>query len=256
MWNNPSIPAADYSEAVATAASEAASGAASAWVQELGVDRAALGRASTAGRVADLLRSHVTEGRLRPGTRLSEEELGAALGVSRNTLREAFRLLGHEGLVVHEFNRGVFVRRLTVDDVRDLYRFRRTLECGALRHVRESGSGVGALDAVRLAVEEGEAAAREGRWVEVGTANMHFHQAVAALAGSARIDQAMRHALAELRLVFHVMAAPRTFHEPYLAENRRLLRLLEDGDLEAAEQSLGTYLEDAERQLTAAYGEE
>lgn len=223
------------------------------WVQALGVERAALSRASTAGRVADVLRAHITEGRLPPGTRLSEEDLGTALGVSRNTLREAFRLLTHEGLLIHEFNRGVFVRRLSVDDVHDLYRFRRVLECGAIRHVRESGTAPGGLDAVRSAVEEGEAAAREMRWVDVGSANMHFHQGVAALAGSPRIEQAMRHVLAELRLVFHVMAAPETFHEPYLADNRRILQLLEDGDFEAAERSLSTYLDEAEAQLTAAY---
>ena len=80
-------------------------------MEELSAERAALGRASTAGRVAEILRSHVTEGRLPPGTRLSEEDIGAALGVSRNTLREAFRLLAHERLLVHEFNRGVFVRK-------------------------------------------------------------------------------------------------------------------------------------------------
>jgi DNA-binding GntR family transcriptional regulator len=221
-------------------------------VQELRAERAALSRASTGGRVADVLRSHITEGRLQPGTRLSEEDLGAALGVSRNTLREAFRLLTHEGLLVHEFNRGVFVRRLSNDDVRDLYRFRRILECGAIRHARESGLAPGGLDAVRVAVEEGEAAAHETRWVDVGTANMHFHQAVAALAGSPRIDQAMRHVLAELRLVFHVMAAPQTFHEPYLADNRRIFELLQDGDLTSAEQSLSTYLDVAEAQLLAA----
>lgn len=225
------------------------------WVEELGAERAALGRASTAGRVADVLRSHITEGTLPPGTRLSEEDLGAALGISRNTLREAFRLLTHEGLLVHEFNRGVFVRRLSLEDVRDLYRFRRVLECGAVRHARESGLEPGRLDAARAAVEEGEAAAREARWVDVGTANMHFHQSLAAIAGSPRIDQAMRHVLAELRLVFHVMAAPRTFHEPYLAENRRILELLEAGDLDAAERALSVYLDSAEKQLTAAYAE-
>ena len=222
-------------------------------VQALGAERAALGRASTAGRVADVLRAHITEGRLLPGTRLSEEDLGTALGVSRNTLREAFRLLTHEGLLIHEFNRGVFVRRLSVDDVRDLYRFRRVLECGAIRQVRESGTAPRGLEAVRRAVEEGEAAARERRWVDVGSANMHFHQGVAALAGSPRIEQAMRHVLAELRLVFHVMAAPETFHEPYLADNRRILQLLEDGDFDSAERSLAIYLDDAEAQLTAAY---
>lgn len=222
-------------------------------VQALGAERAALGRASTAGRVADVLRAHITEGRLLPGTRLSEEDLGTALGVSRNTLREAFRLLTHEGLLIHEFNRGVFVRRLSVDDVRDLYRFRRVLECGAIRQVREAGTAPRGLEAVRRAVEEGEAAARERRWVDVGSANMHFHQGLAALAGSPRIEQAMRHVLAELRLVFHVMAAPETFHEPYLADNRRILQLLEDGDFESAERSLAIYLDDAEAQLTSAY---
>ena len=54
-------------------------------------DRALLGRASTAERVADILRDRITEGYVPPGARLSEESIGGALGVSRNTLREAFR---------------------------------------------------------------------------------------------------------------------------------------------------------------------
>ena len=222
---------------------------ASAWVEELAGERAALTRASTAGRVAEILRSRITEGRLPPGTRLSEEDIGAALGVSRNTLREAFRLLAHERLLVHEFNRGVFVRRLTVDDVHDLYRFRRLVEGGVLRTSPPDAP----LDDVRHAVEAGESAAADGRWVDVGTANMRFHQAVAALAGSPRVEEAMRHVLAELRLVFHVMAAPRTFHEPYLAENRRILDLLESGDVDGAAETLERYLTAAEEQLTAAY---
>ncbi|CUR62419.1 putative transcriptional regulator, GntR family [metagenome] len=223
--------------------------ASSTWVEELSGERAALTRASTAGRVAEILRSRITEGRLPPGTRLSEEDIGVALGVSRNTLREAFRLLAHERLLVHEFNRGVFVRRLTVDDVHDLYRFRRLVEGGVLR----TSPADAPLDDVRRAVEEGEAAAADGRWVDVGTANMRFHQAVAALARSPRVEEAMRHVLAELRLVFHVMAAPRTFHEPYLAENRRILDLLESGDVEGAAETLERYLTVAEEQLTEAY---
>jgi DNA-binding GntR family transcriptional regulator len=225
------------------------------WLDVLGEARESLGRSSTAGRVADVLRSHITAGRLRPGTRLSEEEIGTTLGVSRNTLRESFRLLTHERLLVHEFNRGVFVRELDADDVRDLYRFRRIIECGALRSLVEGGAHVSptGLDAVRHAVEDGEAAARESRWVDVGTANMRFHQSLAGLAGSAQVDEAMRHALAELRLVFHVMAAPQTFHEPYLDDNRRILGLLEQGAVEDAEQALAAYLTRAEAQLLDAY---
>ena len=231
------------------------------WLEELRSERSDLGRASTAGRVADVLRTRITEGHLRPGTRLSEEDIGAALGVSRNTLREAFRLLGHERLLVHEFNRGVFVRRLTVDDVRDLYQVRRLLECGAVRRLAErlasdsspAGRTADLLAPVRAAVEEGESAAAQDAWVAVGTANMHFHQAVADLAQSPRVTEVMDHLLAELRLVFHVMDAPQAFHATYLPENRAILELLVAGDLAGAEAAIATYLDAAEAQLVEAY---
>lgn len=100
-------------------------------------DRALLGRTSTAERVSDILRSRIAEGYFAPGARLSEDSIGGALGVSRNTLREAFRLLTHERLLVHELNRGVFVRVLTVEDVEDIYRTRRLVECAVVRGLGE-----------------------------------------------------------------------------------------------------------------------
>lgn len=231
------------------------------WLDDLQAERTGLGRASTAGRVADVLRTRIVEGQLAPGMRLSEEDIGAALGVSRNTLREAFRLLSHERLLVHQFNRGVFVRQLSVGDVRDLYQLRRILECGAVRRAAEllaadpsrAGRWSTLLDPVRGAVEEGELAAARGRWLEVGTANMHFHQAVAELAQSPRVAEAMGHLLAELRLVFHVMDAPQAFHQAYLPENRAILELLAAGDLAGAESAIATYLDTAEAQLVEAY---
>lgn len=230
----------------------------STWLEDLREERALLGRTSTAGRVADLLRTRITEGRLRPGTRLSEEDLGAALGVSRNTLREAFRLLSHERLLVHEFNRGVFVRLLDTDDVRDLYAVRRVVECGAVRRAAErSGEGIAPREAllapIRAAVAEGRAAASEQRWHEVGTANMHFHQAMADLAGSRRLSEVMSQVLAELRLVFHVMDAPQQFHAAYLGDNGAILEMLQAGRFAEAEAALMVYLDRAEGQLVAAY---
>lgn len=99
----------------------------------LAEDRPLLGRTSTAERVADILRGRVAEGYFRPGERLAEDAIGKALGVSRNTLREAFRLLTHERLLVHELNRGVFVRILAVEDVEDIYRTRRLVECAVVQ---------------------------------------------------------------------------------------------------------------------------
>jgi DNA-binding GntR family transcriptional regulator len=221
------------------------------WGARLAGDRALLDRGSTAERVADILRQRITEGVFLPGTRLSEESLREALGISRNTLREAFRLLSHEGLLEHQLNRGVFVRLLSTADIRDLYAIRRILECGALRNLAsvppEAAAGLGA------AIEAAEEAATRGDWSAVGTANMRFHQAIADLSGSRRVAEAVRALLAELRLVFLVVADPRQLHEPYLAGNRALYELLAAGDARAAEEALQRYFDDAEAQLLAAY---
>jgi len=221
------------------------------WSALLATDRASLDRGGYGERVADVLRDRITQGVFPPGTRLSEEALREALGVSRNTLREAFRLLAHEGLLAHEFNRGVFVRELTADDVRDLYAFRRILEGAAIRAAASAPAG--ALDRVREAVESAEAAARRDEWVEVGTSNMRFHQAIAGLANSRRLTESVRRLLAELRLVFLVMAAPREFHEPYLHVNREIYGLLAMGAVARAAAVLDRYLDRAERQLLDAF---
>ncbi|MYW42110.1 GntR family transcriptional regulator, partial [Streptomyces sp. SID161] len=179
-------------------------------------DRVLLGRTSTAERVSDILRSRISEGYFPPGTRLSEDSIGGALGVSRNTLREAFRLLTHERLLIHELNRGVFVRVLTVEDVEDIYRTRSLVECAVVRGLGEPPYPLRQLAA---AVAEGERAADEGDWKAMGTANIHFHRELVALAGSERTDELMRSVFAELRLAFHVVDDPRRLHEPYLARN-------------------------------------
>jgi DNA-binding GntR family transcriptional regulator len=216
--------------------------------------------ATTAERAASELRQRIASGELRPGQRLAEERLARELRVSRNTLRESFRLLAHEGLVDHVVNRGVFVRQLAEHDVRDLYRLRRMVECAALREferrVRHLGAGERAALLADLdgAVRSGERAAEEGRWGEIPTADLEFHRSLTALAGSARADELMGRAMAELRLVFWVMAGSREFHEPYLRRNRALIGMLSEGDVDAAEQELIAYLDEAETDLLRIYG--
>lgn len=221
--------------------------------QRLTVDRADLGRVSTTERVADVLRSSIIEGVVEPGERLSEEKLREGLPVSRNTLREAFRLLSHEGLLVHEFNRGVFVRRLTAADVADIYAMRRALECDAIR--RAGDASAASIARVGDAVREGEQAAADGEWGDVGTANMRFHQALTALAGSPRMDETMSRLLAEGRLAFHAVMSWEQFHEPFLARNRTIFERLQAHDIDAAERELRDYLDTAETQLTAAFAD-
>jgi DNA-binding GntR family transcriptional regulator len=219
---------------------------------DLAADRVLLGRSSTAERVAAILRDRISAGYFPSGSRLSEEDIGGALGVSRNTLREAFRLLTHERLLVHRLNRGVFVRVLSVEDLLDIYRVRRIIECAAVRGL---GRPPYPLEAAETSVLAGEKAAAERAWRDLSTANIRFHQSLVELIGSPRTDELMRNVLAELRLVFHVMDDPRRFHEPYLARNREILEQLKAGETGRAEQLLEAYLDDSQSQLAAAYAQ-
>ncbi|MDS1270146.1 GntR family transcriptional regulator [Lipingzhangella sp. LS1_29] len=218
------------------------------WVRDLAAARRSLERLSTAERIAEILRGQITAGAVAPGERLAEEQIRTALGVSRNTLREAFRLLGHERLLVHEFGRGVFVAMPTERDVRDLYRARRALEIGALRECTPADA-TAELQDVAAAVHEGIQARDTGDWWTVGTANMHFHQRLVALARSSRIDETMAQLLAEMRLVFQVITTPRELHLPYLEQNQGIYELLAAGETAQAANRLHDYLVSAEQQL-------
>lgn len=210
-----------------------------------------LERSSTAERVADVLRTRIMEGLFPPGSRLPEEVISTGLGVSRNTIREAFRLLTHERLAVHELNRGVSVPIPSADDVVDLYKVRRVIETSAAEMVGAAPRP--ALRSVRAAVESGRRSAAAGRWKDVATADLEFHRAIASLAGSERVDEIMRRTLAELRLLFHLMTDPERFHAPYIDRNEQIARLLEQRDGAAASRELVVYLEVAKSQILEAY---
>ncbi|KQR81537.1 hypothetical protein ASG35_04270 [Burkholderia sp. Leaf177] len=91
----------------------------------------------TVDRTADLLKQQILEGRLVPGQRLISRDLIEELGISRGSLREAFRRLVADGLVDLIPNRGAVVRHLSVDEIANLYQVREALEGFAARRAAE-----------------------------------------------------------------------------------------------------------------------
>src|ERR1700680_2260676 len=92
------------------------------------MERSQIHRVSVADQVASILRQRILNGELRPGTPLPEVPLAASLGVSRNTMREATRILSLENLLKRSIHRGVAVSQLSLKDVQEIYHLRRMLE--------------------------------------------------------------------------------------------------------------------------------
>ncbi len=202
--------------------------------------------AHTGAWAAGVLRSRISAGDLLPGTKLSEQKLSQTLGVSRNTLREAFTVLAGESVVRRIPNRGVFVSAPGPDEVREMYRVRRYIEPASVLWGSVTPDLLGKFDAVI-------AKAREAQTLEsvqgMADANQELHKAIVTLSGSASLQEMMEKVLAEMRLVFHAMATTPDFHSHYVEKNAALVEQIRAGETLAAAESLRRYLDIAEEEL-------
>ncbi len=201
-------------------------------------------------RTAELIRQKIVKGEFSPGQRLSEAALSESLAISRNTLREVFRILTKEGLVRHAPNRGVSVAIPSIATIIDIYRVRRLIECQALAQAYPRHP---ARKHMRQAIEAGLQRRAAGDWQGVGTANMEFHMAIVELADSERLDTMFSHVLAELRLAFGMLNDPEFLHAPYVDLNVGVFELFEAGKLQESAAMLADYLVNSERIVLAVY---
>ena len=201
-------------------------------------------------RVAEQIRQQIVRGEFQPGQRLSEVALSESLEISRNTLREVFRLLTKEGLLRHMPNRGVFVAIPSMASIMDIYRVRRMVECQALAQAIRQHP---ARQQMRDSVAEQRQLRDAGKWIDVGTANMGFHRGVVALADSERLDTWFSHILVELRLAFGMLSDAEFLHAPYIEMNAAILERFEAGDMARAAELMRDYLNHSERAVLSVY---
>lgn len=83
--------------------------------------------------ILSVVRRAVLAGIVQPGVKLRQEDLAAIFGTSRIPVREALRVLEHEGLVRSEPHRGFAVTSLDADQVEEVYELRIVLEAHAIR---------------------------------------------------------------------------------------------------------------------------
>lgn len=131
------------------------------------------------------LRSDIVHGVLRPNERLIEEEIAERLQISRTPIRESFKRLAAEGLIVNR-RRGWLVYEHTLDEIRQIYETRMALEGFAARLAAERANEaeLNTIDAIFQHPEHfrGEAA-RETLVIE----NEKFHAAINQAAGNQKL---------------------------------------------------------------------
>jgi DNA-binding GntR family transcriptional regulator len=128
------------------------------------------------------LREGIVRGEYLPGTHLVEANLTRAYGVSRSTIREALRRLHADDLVEVVPHRGATVRRLSLEDVMDLYTVREPIEALAARLA--AAAPADAAEQLSSIHEDAEVAVAANDRLRFTRANARLHRAIADMAGN------------------------------------------------------------------------
>jgi len=211
------------------------------------------GRSSTVDRAVDELRRALFAGEIAPGSPLREVALSEAMGVARSTIREALGVLVSEGMAVRVTHKGVAVRELTDDDLRDVIRARLALEGAGMR--RWPLTDAGARSEPRRALARYVAVASDTvDAAAVTEAHLHIHRAFVGLTGSGRLLAAFDSIAAEIRLGLAHLDRVRANAEDQIVEHARLVEMLEADAVDEAVAELGRHLDAAQQSLLEATG--
>jgi DNA-binding GntR family transcriptional regulator len=207
-----------------------------------------------AAHIVERLKRRIESGAVKPGERLNEATLAESMGTSRGPIREAVRVLAGMGLVTPVPNRGVFVRKVSVAEMMEIYEMRALIFGFAVERAAEHLTPARRRILATL-LEQMEAAAKAGRGGRYYELNLRFHAALVEFCNNRRaarvyadcvnelhlfrrpqFDYAakMRRSNREHRAIFDAIAAGRGAEARRLAEEhvrqgrQRLLESLDD----------------------------
>lgn len=157
--------------------------------------------------IVERLHAAILEHRLPPGTKLGEDRLAETFGVSRTRIRQVLLRLAGEKVVRQFANRGAFVAEPTVQEARDVFDARASIEPMLAERVAVRGA---AADAARLRehVAKEQAARQSGDLRAQIKLSGEFHGLVADMAGNAVLAAMLRELVARSSLIIAVYGTP------------------------------------------------
>lgn len=183
-------------------------------------------------RIYKEIRRSIIMQHLRPGERLSVEDLARQYGTSITPVREALQMLDQEGLVTIKPRSGYFVTRLTLKQLRDLLELRGILE---LASVERAAQRITPEQLTRLErVHAGYTGDDEESYDRYTDENREFHYLIAEAAGNEELANLLRH-IHERLARYMVM---RRGGQSQLHTHARILDALRRHDVAAARQAM------------------
>lgn len=132
---------------------------------------------SIADQLYDYLSNAIIEGALKPGEKLVEDDLRNKFGISRSPIRECFRILQSEGLIVIEPRKGAYVKKLSQKEITDIFPVRANLE-GLAAKLATPNMGDREIGKLEDLIEEMDSAIKHNEVKAFLKCNSIFHSTI------------------------------------------------------------------------------
>jgi len=188
-------------------------------------------------RVRDALVDAILDGTLRPADRLAQEALAARLGVSRQPVSHALKLLEDQGIAVSLGRKGLTVAPMDPELVQQLYQVRAPLDALAARlcaeRVTTGKLRRSDLTGLSALVERFSDDTRGGLATRIN-ADMTFHTRLYSLSGNPQIEAVTRAHWVHFRRSMSAVLTNPDVPPPAWDEHRNILDAIRDGDVTGA----------------------
>lgn len=201
-------------------------------------------------QIAEQLKELIYAGEFRAGDRLNEAALAVRMGTSRGPIREAIRILTGTGLVTPVVNRGVFVRKVSIQEMLEIYELR-ALVFGfaaerACDHVTDEHRR--RFEDLLDGMDRAAAAGDSGPYYEL---NVRFHELVLELSHHQRARQLYESYVKELHLYRRQnFNAPGNMRRSNV-EHRRIYDAISKGNAAKAKQFAEEHIQAGRTRLLA-----
>lgn len=213
------------------------------------------GAISRTDQIAEVIKTAILDGTLRPGQALVERDLAEMLGVSKTPVREALKHLRGTGLLSANSYRAVSVRVIDSDVVQEVYRARLGVEPYAVQ-MAVSRLGAGRMSDARRFLESAAVHRADGDRAAMGVANRQFHRALYSQCANSFLTTFLDN-LADLTTLVATTGWQRGGQAGDEAvEHDRILELAESGDADGVAEALSQHIEGAATSHIATLGSE
>jgi len=205
-------------------------------------------RESLGELIAEQLRRSIWNREIDFGERLIESELSEKFDVSRNTIRDALKILEHEEMIIIKPRKGTYVSRFNKKDWQEIIELRSLVESFAFVRALPKLENDDFIFLENI-IKKMEEVSKRKNWNDLFDLDMEFHSYVISLSDNSRIIKLYDSIQVQIRTFLLHLDKYYTSHQAFLEEQKDLFEALKTKDSKIIDKKIRTHIEYVEGQF-------